>query len=331
MTDIHDAVQAAQILPISGDEQDRPFWSVMIPTYNPRFAYLKESLESVLVQDPGPERMQIEVVDDCSTEANVAEMVQRIAGERIKVSSTPQNLGLAGCWNLCIEKSKGYWVHILHQDDAVLPGFYEKIENAITTHENMALFASRSFIIDNQGIITMLTERVSNLEDGGYSVAGLYYSSPLQCPAVVVKRKAYEALGGFRQDYKFTVDYEMWVRIISQMGGIVLTDILARYRMDSGNESSRLWRSTEALADLERLHCFYAERYSDFNLRKARRKMWRIATIHAKRMDKLNDIEGSSAIRRYLRKNLPVQIRLQGATEQMLRRLAKSLGLIFNL
>ena len=44
----------------------RPLWSVMIPTFNCA-KYLRQTLESVLVQDPGTEQMQIEVVDDCST------------------------------------------------------------------------------------------------------------------------------------------------------------------------------------------------------------------------------------------------------------------------
>ena len=44
----------------------RPKWSVMIPTFNCA-NYLRQTLESVLAQDPGPEQMQIEVVDDCST------------------------------------------------------------------------------------------------------------------------------------------------------------------------------------------------------------------------------------------------------------------------
>ena len=43
-----------------------PLWSVMIPTYNCA-RYLRETLASVLAQDPGPEVMQIKVIDDCST------------------------------------------------------------------------------------------------------------------------------------------------------------------------------------------------------------------------------------------------------------------------
>src|SRR5262245_8949670 len=54
----------AQIMPVPAAVA-RPLWSVMIPTFNCN-AFLRAALEGVLAQDPGPEAMQIEVVDDHS-------------------------------------------------------------------------------------------------------------------------------------------------------------------------------------------------------------------------------------------------------------------------
>ncbi len=53
------------IAPVS-DQSNRPFWSVMIPAHDcgPQF---EETLQSVLDQDPGPDQMQIAVVDDASS------------------------------------------------------------------------------------------------------------------------------------------------------------------------------------------------------------------------------------------------------------------------
>ena len=44
----------------------RPLWSVLIPTHNCAH-YLRETLHSVLAQDPGEALMEIIVVDDHST------------------------------------------------------------------------------------------------------------------------------------------------------------------------------------------------------------------------------------------------------------------------
>src|SRR5713101_8359248 len=130
---------AIRVLPV---DHGRPVWSVMIPTYNPRPDYLEETLHSVLQQDSGREQMQIEVVDDCSPGMDVAALVKAIAGERVQFSRTAKNLGLAGCWNTCIERSRGQWVHILHQDDWVLPGFYARFEALIKTVQGInAAFA----------------------------------------------------------------------------------------------------------------------------------------------------------------------------------------------
>ena len=64
------------------DGTARPLWSVMIPTYN-CVNYLRETLASVLAQDPGPEIMQIEVVDDHSTKDDPAAVVEELGCGRV--------------------------------------------------------------------------------------------------------------------------------------------------------------------------------------------------------------------------------------------------------
>jgi glycosyltransferase involved in cell wall biosynthesis len=52
------------------------------PVYN-GLAYLEQTLLSVLSQDFGPDRMQIEVIDDISTEGDVAAIVNRVGNGRV--------------------------------------------------------------------------------------------------------------------------------------------------------------------------------------------------------------------------------------------------------
>ena len=129
------------ISPLQEENSPRPFWSVMIPTYNPRADYLEETLNSVLQQDPGPDQMQIEVVDDCSNDNTASEVTRRIGAGRVTFHAESQNRGLANNWNRCIERARGHWVHILHQDDIVLPGFYDRLRKA-----GSAAMLARSFV-----------------------------------------------------------------------------------------------------------------------------------------------------------------------------------------
>ena len=71
------------ISPVQEETTSRPFWSVMIPTCNPGADYLEETLKSVLQQDPGPEQMQIEVIDDYSKDDTAAEITRRVGAGRV--------------------------------------------------------------------------------------------------------------------------------------------------------------------------------------------------------------------------------------------------------
>ena len=69
------------LAPLPAAEQG-PEWSVMIPTYN-RARFLDQTLRSVLAQDPGPERMQIEVIDNSTTDA-VRAVVSQLGSPRVQ-------------------------------------------------------------------------------------------------------------------------------------------------------------------------------------------------------------------------------------------------------
>ena len=235
---------AIRVLPV---DECRLFWSVMIPTFNPRPDYLEETLHSVLQQDPGPEQMQIEVVDDCSTGMDVAALVKAIAGERVQFSRTPRNLGLAGCWNACIERSRGQWVHILHQDDWVLPGFYTRFEALIKTVQGIDAAFARHLHADADGHWTSIGPLVRR-NTGEFRDFDIWTATwvPMQCAAVVVKRSTYEKLGGYRNDIPYVLDWEMWCRIAASGRWGYVAHPGAVYREHDQSETTRLRKSGEA-------------------------------------------------------------------------------------
>ena len=61
----------------------------MIPTFHCA-RFLHQTLESVLSQDPGPELMQIEVIDDCSTQDDPEPVVRAVAGSECIFFWQPQ-------------------------------------------------------------------------------------------------------------------------------------------------------------------------------------------------------------------------------------------------
>src|SRR5260221_1768630 len=118
------------------DNRNRPLWSVMIPSYNCS-NYLKETLQSVLLQAGEPAEMQIMVVDDCSTDANVEDIVEDIGKGRIGFFKQTQNVGSLRNFETCINLSKSKLIHLLHGDDLVKTGFYAEIESLFAKYPSI--------------------------------------------------------------------------------------------------------------------------------------------------------------------------------------------------
>ncbi len=236
-----------------GSGSGRPFWSVMLPTYEPgdRFA---RTLRSVLDQDPGPDAMQIAVVDDQSRTRRHEEIVRALEPSpgRVEIHQQARNQGLAGNWNTCILRSRGRWVHILHQDDLVRPGFYQRLAAADQRPDVGAAFCRQDLIDgDDRVFYQMPLERPTAgvLERWIDTISRDQHT---HCPSIVVRRAVYERLGGFRPELVFALDWEMWVRIAASYAVWYEPEFLAQYRLCHGTETTRLKRRGRDIPDVHR-------------------------------------------------------------------------------
>ena len=272
----------------------RPLWSVMIPTYNSE-KWLRQTLESVMAQDRGPERMQIEVVDNCSTEGDPEALIRAVCGNRVAFYRRPKNEGPIANFNACIQRRHGRLTHILHSDDYVLPGFYAEIERLAELYPDVALLSTRCFFVDEDGVVTGVTTRVPKLEKGGRSMDALYYETPIQFPGVAIRREFYEAHGGYMPSLVHTCDREMWARAVSSEGGVISTNVLACYRESASNESAAVARSGENVRDFLRLAEVFRKRYPGFSSRRARQIAAHAALRQARRFSALNDTDSAKS------------------------------------
>lgn len=229
----------------------RPTFSVMVPTFRPD-GRLRQTLLSVLAQDPGRDAMQIAVVDDDSPGGNVAAVVRGIDPTgRIEVIRGRRRAGLAGNWNRALDAARGHYVHLLHQDDYVLPGFYARIERGFRAVRGTVMAFCRTRIVDgdDRHIKTTSRQRWTAGIVSGW-LPRIAERQRVQTPAAVVARDAYESQGGFRQDLCHSLDWEMWVRIAAAGAVWYEPRALAVYRRHPTNESHRLVSSGAVWPDL---------------------------------------------------------------------------------
>ena len=232
---------------------ERPLWSVMIPTYECA-GYLRQALESVLAQDPGPEHMQIEVVDDHSTRDDPEAVVREVGGGRVGFFRQPENVGHVRNFNRCLRRSRGRLVHLLHGDDAVREGFYRRMETAFDARPEIGAAFCRHVFMDEDGhwtSVSRLEQPKSGVLDGW--LERIAVGQRLQAPAMVVRREVYERRGGFDDRIAaYGEDWEMWVRIAAHHPVWYETEPLALYRVSTRSLGGRAVRSGENGRDLRR-------------------------------------------------------------------------------
>jgi predicted O-linked N-acetylglucosamine transferase (SPINDLY family)/glycosyltransferase involved in cell wall biosynthesis len=250
---VSSGIEFPTILPVSSSNK-KPFWSVMIPTYNLKEKYLEQTLRSVIEQAPFPEEMQIEVVNDHpsqSIQAEIEAVIKKVGGDRIKFyRHSETNVGQTAIFNLCIQQARGQWVHILHDDDLVKPGFYSSLRGSIESQLTIGAAFCRSVHINEENAPLWLSplerETPGILTDWLKKIA-VY--SWIAAASIVVKRSVYEELGGFCPQAGAAADWEMWKRIAVHYSMWYEPQVLACTRMNSASWTSRLFQQGENIAE----------------------------------------------------------------------------------
>ncbi len=210
----------------------------MIPTYHCA-QYLEQTLRSVLDQDPGPEAMEIVVVDDHSVHDDPSQVVRHVGRGRVEFVRQDSNQGHVRTFNHCLQRSRGEVVHLLHGDDWVEPGFYAAADRAFRSGEDLAGFLCRFvYAHDASGLRQdgpQLRETPGVLD--GW-LEHLAVRQRVQAPSTVVRRAVYERIGGFDLGVNgYGEDWEMWLRVAAAGPVWWEPERLAAYRVRAGSLS----------------------------------------------------------------------------------------------
>jgi glycosyltransferase involved in cell wall biosynthesis len=217
-----------------------PLWSVMIPTYNCT-EFLRETLTTVLMQDPGVDVMQIMVVDNHSTKDDPEAVVKELGKGRVEFFRQSENVGSLKNFQTCLKLSRGQLIHLLHSDDLLCQGFYEKLAKPFSENPGLGAAFCRSIWVDEK----LNWEGFSCLE---LSQSGILPQSWIEKIAefcrisvpslAVVRREVYEKLGGYDSRCGMSGDWEFWVRVFANYPIWFEVEPLAMWRRHSNSVNS---------------------------------------------------------------------------------------------
>lgn len=191
----------------STQAMNRPFFSVIIPTYN-RADFIGQTITSVLNQDF--DNFELIIVDDGSTD-NTAEEVAKFENNRISYYQK-ENAERGAARNFGAEKARGEYLNFLDSDDLLYNDHLSTASNIIQS-EKVSLFALH-YDLSVEGRIQSAdyipSKKVINealIKEGNF----------LSCNAVFIHNQIFkENKFSKNQVLAGSEDYELWLRLAAR-------------------------------------------------------------------------------------------------------------------
>lgn len=207
--------------------QKHPRVSVIIPAHNSE-KYINESLQSVF--DQTYTDYEIIVADDGSTDATPD--ILATYGNTVQ-SLQLDHGGVSAARNAAIQHSQGELIALLDSDDMWEPNKLETQVAYMDAHPEFALTYtySTNFTQKDTGTVSLL--RTMDFE--GYIFKDLFTKGNPATPTVIMRRAAFDTVGGYDTDLVAAEDYELNLRLSRryQIGRVAESLLRRRMHPDS--------------------------------------------------------------------------------------------------
>jgi SAM-dependent methyltransferase len=195
--------------------------SIVIPCFR-QALFLDEAIESARAQTHAP--IEIVVVDDGSPD-NVAAIAARYPEVTYR---RQENAGLAAARNAGIQASRGDYVVFLDADDRLLPNAVAEGVAHLEIRPECAFVSGHHRLIDVSGTVTDAWPRGRPAEDRYEALLRENYIG--MGAAVLYRRTALDAVGGFDMSLAACEDYDLYFRLTSRFPVCDHDVVVAEYR-----------------------------------------------------------------------------------------------------
>jgi glycosyltransferase involved in cell wall biosynthesis len=209
-----------------------PSLTIVTPCLNAR-GTIELALESVRNQDYAGELDHL-VVDGGSTDGTL-EVLEAAPG--VRFVSEPDR-GLSDAVNKGIRMARGEIIGWLNADDVYMPGALTRAGSAFATRPDAEWVTGRCLIIDADG--EEIRRPVTAYKDfflRRYSFRLHLMQNFVSCPSTFVRRSAFDAVGLLDERFRYSMDYDLWLRLARRSEPVVIDEPLAAFRMAEGSLS----------------------------------------------------------------------------------------------
>lgn len=221
-----------------------PQVTVLLPAHNAA-AWLEQAVRSILEQTLAD--FELILIDDGSVDATW-EIAARLAAEDRRIRLVGQSAsGLVATLNRGLELARGDYLARMDADDLAHRCRLAAQAAFLDAHPEVAAVGGAARLIDHRGIPFGTWTPPDDEPTIRLTLARR--ESPLIHPAVMLRRSAIAATGGYDQRYRDAEDYALWLRLSRQYRLANLQQVVLDYRVHAQSVSvARLGQQLESTA-----------------------------------------------------------------------------------
>jgi glycosyltransferase involved in cell wall biosynthesis len=184
--------------------------SVVMPAYNEE-EYIREAIKSVLRQTY--HNFEFIIIDDCSTDST-AKLVNEFNDRRINFIQNDRNYCLPISLNRGIKHASGKYIARMDADDRSLPKRFEKQVKVLNECSDVHVVSSWKQLIDANGRRVGVQEIKNDID---WTPQYLQAEGPtIAHPSVMMRKSTLQDLGGYRKEFTYAQDLDLWIRMARQ-------------------------------------------------------------------------------------------------------------------
>jgi glycosyltransferase involved in cell wall biosynthesis len=216
-------------------EPTTPKVSVLLPTFNSA-SFLDEAIRSVLNQTYVD--FELIIVDNNSTDNTQALVEPYLSDARVRYYRNATNIGLGNNWNLALTYAKGEYIKFLCSDDKFHFRLLEKFVPILDVYPQVSLVTSGREVF---GAKSYTWEIPYHALQNGYKMIAesLRLHNFLGEPTSVMFRKKDLRGGVFNTNYKYLIDWDMWLRLLRVGDCYIVPETLSYFRIHEGQATAQ--------------------------------------------------------------------------------------------
>ncbi|MEE6169097.1 MULTISPECIES: glycosyltransferase family 2 protein [unclassified Mycolicibacterium] len=217
-----------------------PKVSLCIPAFQAG-PYLQDTVDSVLAQDYP--NLEIVIVDNNSSDETQS-ILAKITDNRVRVIRNAVTVPSVDNHNLAVRSSTGEFVKLISADDTLEPDCVARQAAVLENRPDVSLVAARADFIDDHGKLLIGSRGlrgITGLQSGQSVVRRIVRSgkNPIGAPvSVMFRRTDFDRCGGMRGHVVFTMDLDLWVRLLHSGDFYGIDRSLMSYRVRNGSATA---------------------------------------------------------------------------------------------